>query len=115
MKISAPHFALKAAVASLLLVLPLSAQAHDDHAEPTPEQAQAYIDAQTCAVLLKKQAGTENVALADAALERAKALAPVNGDDSQEKFDTSLSNMALIVDMASAEEHAAFLATCQKG
>lgn len=111
------HFTGRRGVAPIAaLCLTLSAPSFAQEAEitdPTPEQAQAYLDAQTCVVILRKLDGADNAAKADAALARANALAAVNGDDTDEKAAKSLSDMGLIMDMASDEEMKLFTTACQ--
>lgn len=100
---------------ALTIALPASAYQDEEVADPTPEQAQAYNDAQSCVAVLRKVGGAENEALAEASLERARELAAVNGHTTEEAFQASLKEMAQIIDLASAKEMKAFTAACQSG
>lgn len=102
------------AAACIAFAVPAQAQDEDIIADPTPEQAQAYIDAQSCAIILKNLGGEDNDRLAQAKLEQARELAPVNGDDTDEKFRKSYADMEMIIGMASDEEMQQFIPACQK-
>ena len=102
-----------AAFAALAGAPAAAADEEEAVAAPTAEEAQAYNDAQSCAIILRKLGGEENERGADAALEKAKQLAPIVGDDSEEAFQTSYDQMAEILDMASDEEMTQFVAACQ--
>lgn len=103
------------ALAAFVAFAGTPAVAADDEAgaAPTAQQAQAYNDAQSCAIILRKLGGEENERGADAALEKAKELAPLVGDDSEDAFQASYDQMAQILDMASDEEMQQFVAACQ--
>ena len=115
MKLSLSRACNSAILAALVMTFSVAAQAQDDEvaADPTAEQAQAYIDAQSCAIILKELSADEDKQLAAEALERAKALAPVNGDDSDEKFEKSFADMEMILSGASDEEKQQFVAACR--
>ncbi|PQM29620.1 hypothetical protein CVO77_01535 [Sphingopyxis lindanitolerans] len=100
---------------ALLLAAPAFAAAQEEEDFPTPsaEEAQAYNDAQSCAIILRKLGGEANEAKAEVQLERAKALAPAVGHDSEETFQQSYDQMAEILDMASEEEMEQFIKACQ--
>ena len=102
-----------AAFAALTGAPAVAAQEEEAVATPTAEEAQAYNDAQSCAIILRKLGGEDNERGAEAALEQAKELAPIVGDDSEEAFQTSYDQMAQILDMASDEEMQQFVAACQ--
>ncbi len=104
-----------ALLATALLALTTPALAHYAAGEdPTPEQAQAYQDAQGCVIVLKTAGGDDNLHMSELALEKAKELAAVNGDDTDEKFAKSMKDWEEILKLASAEESKQFLANCRK-
>lgn len=116
MKIITARSGMPAMLAAALMVLTTPATAYYTTGEdPTPEQAQAYQDAQGCVVVLKTAGGEANEKLAEASLAKAKELAAINGDDTDEKFAKSMSDWEEILKMASPEESAQFLTNCQKG
>ena len=102
-----------AALAAIVGTPAVAAPDEEAAANPTAEEAQAYNDAQGCAIILRKLGGEGNERGADAALEKAKELAPIVGDDSEAAFQTSYDQMAQILDMASDEEMQQFVAACQ--
>lgn len=65
-------------------------------------------------IVLKTAGGDDNLRRADLALAKARELAPINGDDTDEKFAKSMKDWEEILKMASAEESKAFLANCRK-
>ena len=82
--------------------------------DPTPEQAQAYQDAQGCVIVLKAAGGDDNLRMADLALAKASELAPINGDDTDAKFTKSMKDWEEILQMASPDEASQFLANCRE-
>lgn len=82
--------------------------------DPTPEQAQAYQDAQACVIVLKTAGDDEDLRMADLALAKAVELAPANGDDTDEKFAKSMKDWEEILQLASEEEASQFLANCRE-
>ena len=96
------------ATALLAVTSPVLAQ------DPTPEQAQAYQDAQGCVIVLKAAGGDDNLRMADLALAKASELAPINGDDTDEKFTKSMKDWEEILQMASPDEASQFLANCRE-
>ncbi len=117
MKLLKARLGMPAMLATALIVSSMPSYAQDsvDAADPTPEQAQAYQDAQGCTLVLEAAGGEANEALAKIALEKARNLAAVNGDDTDEKFAKSMSDWDEILKMASAEEASQFLSNCQQG
>lgn len=117
---AAPRLAL--AALSLAVAAPVVAQNDDAAVEavdeesdalPDPEIAQAFADAQACAVVLNKLGGDANAAKAEIHMEKARQLAVAAGFASAEAFKTSYDEWVEIINMASAEEMAAFTANCQ--
>jgi hypothetical protein len=104
-----------AILAAALLALATPAVADETSGEgPTPEQAQAYRDAQACVIVLRTAGDEEDLRMADLALAKAKELAPVNDDETDEMFAKSMTDWEQILAMASVEESRQFLASCRE-
>lgn len=99
-----------AMLATALLAAASPALAQD----PSPEQAQAYQDAQGCVIVLKTAGGDDDLRMADLALAKATELAPINGDDTDEKFAKSMKDWEEILQLASPEEANQFLTNCRE-
>ncbi|RYY24422.1 MAG: hypothetical protein EOP62_17070 [Sphingomonadales bacterium] len=101
------------ATALFALISPAIAQ-YADGQDATPEQAQAYQDAQGCILVLKAAGGDDNLQMAEQAMAKAKELAPINGDDTDEKFAKSMKDWEEILGLASVDESKQFLANCRE-
>lgn len=110
------NFSIRPAIlAAALLTLATPAVADETAGEdPTPEQAQAYQDAQACVIVLRAAGDEEDLRMSDLALAKAKELAPINGDETDEMFAKSMTDWEQILAMASPEESGQFLTNCRE-